>query len=278
MKMTYHAKEGERPWGATRFRRAQPCRSSNGGGSSMRVGPKLVVLGLVACFGLLEAAWAQLPPLPPLPPLPGLFDPLGGPTGPSSTNPAVSTVMSSSMNRLPAGQPPYGVDAAGNPVWPLPEPAPTPPSAGGGPPSLATFRAPRAEDIGPVTGTVDRLHDLPATTRYLPATARTLVASGFSEGIGGPAGVGSGDPLTDAEVKRLRLVFLLDLQRHAKYIYQGRNDLALQVALKWQAFGKLHPAQIDEVTLEIARKKGAGSFATWIDGVVGIDWQYVRGP
>lgn len=226
-------------------------------------------------------ALAQLPPLPPLP------DPLGifgnssgntsGNTSGSSSQQTVNAIYDSGMSHS-VTQPPFGVDATGNPQWPIqapppPSPAPTSGTTGSANPVKDLQTTPADSGVS-LEQTLDKVNQVPVRGKMQPAEVRPLLGTDLTEG--GATTLPTAPSLTGDEVNRLKAWFLYDVQRHARAVFEGKNAQALQIALKWQALGKMHPTHIETITGNIAARKGASSFAVWIDGIVQEDWKHVQ--
>lgn len=243
------------------------------------VGVRLVLM----CWLVLLAGTvlAQLPPLPPLPfptlPLfPGFPDLFGG-SG-SDPNQAATQLLSVGMDRLPAGQAPYGTDASGNAIWPISAPpAPTGAATTNPAPAPAAITNTGSSGTEQPGSHVDRTLDCIPKGTVTKETIRPLIEGSFPA-TPGPRTGRPAERWTAEEVDRMRYSFLYDLQQRAKFIYEGKNDLALAMALKWQVIGRLHGDQIDQVTMNIARQKNYPSFDLWIERVVQQDWTHVNNP
>jgi hypothetical protein len=234
-----------------------------------------VVLGLLAW----ATAWAQLPPLPPLPPLPGLDDLFGA--GAASGAQVVQTLLELGMSHTAGGAPPFGTDAAGAPRWPLGEPfGPTSSVAAPASPGIiSSLGGPEGGGAGDASAVaiLEKINELPAAGRCDPAVVRPLIAAPVSLARRRRMAVGDA-PLAAADLNRMRVLFLLDLQQHARHVWEGKPGLALAVAFKWRVLDRLFPDQIDEITFHIARRKGFPSFAAWIEAVIAEDRRYVGTP
>lgn len=217
--------------------------------------------------------FAQLPPLPP-PPLP-FPDPLGlfGP-GEENNTQIIETVINTGMDRKPAGTPPFGLSPSGEPLWPIPEPEPAKPS-----PTKTEAAEPVSADItsqaSSGTSSSEQHHEkincMVARNSFEGKNISPMVKRPLSSGT--PSGL-PGKPvavLSAKEIQALQYSFLYDLQRRAKFIYEGKNDLAAAISCKWKLIGTLHSNQIDEITFNIASKNNFPKFSLWIDSVVDKD-------
>lgn len=226
-----------------------------------RVGAVLLAL---LVLGLAGPVWSQTGSTFPAA---GWPDPEAGGALPT----AVQTLLGNAMKRLPPGQPPFGTDAAGNPAWPMQDPAAaqsrTNPPPQAGPDSFSSTGSGGGDTPN---GLVEKLSSLPgrgtATGEELRSQLETVLTAETGNSGGRPVLTWSSQ-----RVVRMKYAFLNDLQRHARFVFEGKNELALAVALKWQVIGQLHRSQIDAVTLDIARRQGAASFEAWIEGIVRAD-------
>ncbi|MEW6711009.1 MAG: hypothetical protein AB1403_14375 [Candidatus Riflebacteria bacterium] len=214
-------------------------------------------------------------PLPP-PPLPLPFpDPLGlfGP-GEEDKTQAIENIISTGMDRKPAGTPPFGLAPSGEPLWPIPEPEPAKPSA-----TKIETAEPVSSEItsqsSSGTSSSEQHHEkincMAARNSFEGKNISPMVKRPISSGT--PSGL-PGKPvaaLSAKEIQALQYSFLYDLQRRAKFIYEGKNDLAAAVSCKWKLIGALHSNQIDEITFNIASKNNFPKFSLWIESVVEKD-------
>lgn len=233
----------------------------------------LLILGmLIAC--LCATAFAQVPPPPPLPPLPPF--PFPGPANEpipdilSASSKQVESYVQHGFEEGQTGKPPYGLDTDGKPLWPIEKRYPN------GLASAPEPAAPANDLSNPAVGgkyspdrhTV-RMAELRTRGSFQPTTVRPLVQKDLSTGSGNQ-GLSNAvsETLSAEEVRRLRFSFLYDIERFARFEYEGAYEKALGLALKWKILGRRHAAQIDEITDQIAQKQGQGLFSSWIAGVI----------
>jgi len=245
-----------------------------------RIGILLLAVAVLTVFPA-GSGLAQFPP-PPLPFPPDPFGVFGGAgatkirsgagsgTGTASQK-IIQTLFTTGMEHPPTGQPPFGTDAAGNPIWPLGEeysPSSSNPTGSTG--AAADLTGGTASAMP----TIEKIHDLPTKRRADPAVVRPLIADIIPLIQARRASVGN-PQLTPDELRRMGLSFLLDLQQHARYSYEGKNAQALALSYKWQSLDRLYPDQIDQITLDIARRKGFPSFEKWIASSIEVDRGFV---
>lgn len=236
--------------------------------------PALIIC-LFIWFGMPVMAQLPLPPLP-------FPDPLGifGGSG-SEGEQAVTQVVSFGMERKPAGEPPYGRTPSGDPYWPIPEPAPAKLNQGNTePPKPQPAQVISPSSSGSVTNEKhnETINTLPAGSSFegkniSPVINRNLIAGSRSGLPGRPA-----ERLSDKEVEALQYAFIHDLQRRARYIYEGKNAMAAAVSCKWKLIGSLHANQIDDITFNIADKNNFPKFSMWIESVVEQDIRQAENP
>lgn len=224
-----------------------------------------------------SAAFAQLP-LPPLP----LPDPFGifGSTDEEKEK-ALNEIVSVGMERKPAGVAPYGLTPSGDPLWPIPDPEPAKTATA----KIETAKAAPAvitspSSSGQVTNEkhTETINCMIARNSFegrniSPLINKNLTAGEKSGLPGRPA-----ENLSDKEIEALQYSFIYDLQRHAKFVYEGKNSMAAAVAYKWKLIGSLHSNQIDEITFNIATKNNFPKFSLWIESVIEQDKKFIENP
>ncbi|MDD3148938.1 MAG: hypothetical protein PHD82_16715 [Candidatus Riflebacteria bacterium] len=224
-----------------------------------------------------SAIFAQIP-LPPLP----LPDPFGifGNTDEEKEK-ALGEIVSVGMERKPAGTAPYGLTPSGDPLWPVPDPEPA---------KTATAKVETAKTTPAVITSPSSSGQV--TNEKHSETINCMVARNSFEGrnisplinknltAGEKSGL-AGRPaaeLSDKEIEALQYSFIYDLQRHAKFVYEGKNAMAAAVACKWKLIGSLHSNQIDEITFNIATKNNFPKFSLWIESVIEQDKKFIENP
>lgn len=218
---------------------------------------------------------AQLPPLPPLP------DPLGLFSGNQADIEEVADAMISSGVRQPAGVPPYGLTPSGEVFWPIPEPAPAKISANR---VEAANTSPAAISSTSLSGQTsvenhNETTDCMAARNSFegksvrPMISKTLTAGTESNVPGKPL-----KNLTEKDIKALQHSFMYDLQRHSRFAYEGKNNLAAAISYKWKLIGALHADKIDEITFKIAAKNNFSKFSLWIESVIEEDKKFTEAP
>lgn len=224
-----------------------------------------------------SGAFAQLP-LPPLP-LPDPFGIFG--TTDEEKEKALGEIVSVGMERKPAGTAPYGVTPSGDPLWPVPDPEPAKTATA----KVETAKAAPAVITSPSSsGQVsnekhtETINCMVARNSFegrniSPLINKTLTAGEKSNLPGRPVA-----DLSEKEIEALQYSFIYDLQRHAKFIYEGKNALATAVACKWKLIGSLHSNQIDEITFNIATKNNFPKFSLWIESVIEQDKKFIENP
>ncbi len=224
-----------------------------------------------------SGAFAQLP-LPPLP-LPDPFGIFG--TTDEEKEKALGEIVSVGMERKPAGTAPYGVTPSGDPLWPVPDPEPAKTATA----KVETTKAAPAVITSPSSsGQVsnekhtETINCMVARNSFegrniSPLINKTLTAGEKSNLPGRPVA-----DLSEKEIEALQYSFIYDLQRHAKFIYEGKNALATAVACKWKLIGSLHSNQIDEITFNIATKNNFPKFSLWIESVIEQDKKFIENP
>ncbi len=224
-----------------------------------------------------SAALAQLP-LPPLP-LPDTFGIFGNTD--EEKEKALGEIVSVGMERKPAGTAPYGVTSSGDPLWPVPDPEPAKTATA----KVETAKAAPAVITSPSSsGQVsnekhtETINCMVARNSFegrniSPLINKNLTAGEKSNLPGRPVA-----ELSEKEIEALQYSFIYDLQRHAKFIYEGKNALATAVACKWKLIGSLHSNQIDEITFNIATKNNFPKFSLWIESVIEQDKKFIENP
>ncbi len=230
---------------------------------------------LVSLLIISSVVLAQLPPLPPLP------DPLGLFGGNQADIEEVADAMISSGVRQPAGVPPYGLTPSGEVFWPIPEPAPAKISANRGEAantSPAAISSPSLSGQTSVENHNEATDCMAARNSFegksvRPMISKTLTAGTVSNVPGKPL-----KNLTEKDIKALQHSFMYDLQRHSKFAYEGKNNLAAAISYKWKLIGALHADKIDEITFKIAEKNNFSKFSLWIESVIEEDKKFTEAP
>ncbi len=213
---------------------------------------------------------------PPLPPDPG-----SGTTPVPSTKPQVPGVdfpfppasLAPLDNRNPTRvYPPTLVSSLG-----IPQPAET--SVGAAPVTsindfISSGKGTPGKDPSAPQVFVDKVEGLRPT---IPANERD-VSELLDDQL--PAKTGAGTPnsgnlqeqLSSSDVKKLGYWFLCDLDRRAAAQQNGQHELALQISQKWRRIARNYPGQIEEITLQIARRNGLPSFSMYVERMFESDW------
>ncbi|HNX74304.1 MAG TPA: hypothetical protein PLM07_05655 [Candidatus Rifleibacterium sp.] len=224
-----------------------------------------------------SALLAQLP-LPPLP----FPDPFGifGNTN-EEQDKAIDGIVGVGMTRNPTGTAPYGTTSSGEPFWPVPEPEPAKTVIG----VVETGKATPAALTSPATAGQVSNEKHNATINCLiarnsfeggnisPLVNKTLIVGEKSNLPGRPA-----EEFSEKELAAMQYSFIYDLQRHARFIYEGKNAMAAAITCKWKLIGSQHANQIDEITFNIANKNGFPKFSLWIESVLEQDRKFVENP
>ncbi len=225
---------------------------------------------VLALFAVISnSAWALLP-FP-------FFDPFGFFGDSQEQNEAaVNRIVSVGMDRPPAGVAPFGLTPSGEPLWPVPEPqTPEIKSQNVAQPSAETVVDASTSGSTPVEKHNEKINSLVAKNSFVGKDVRPLINSEFLVGSAGGLPGRPQQEMNQQEVKALQHSFLYDLQRHARFVYEGKNELAAAVAHKWKLIGTLHSNQIDEITFNIAAKNNFPRFLLWIEAVIEQDMKFV---
>ncbi len=242
------------------------------------VGQRSLSVGfLLALLTCTPALLAQLP-LPPLP-FPDPFGIFGSSS--EEQDKAIDGIVGVGMTRKPTGTAPYGTTSAGEPFWPIPEPEPVRTAPGGvenGNTTPAVLTSPATS--GQVSNEKHNatINCLVARNSFeganiSPLINRTLIAGEQSNLPGRPA-----VEFSEKELAALQYSFIYDLQRHARFIYEGKNAMATAITCKWKLIGSQHANQIDEITFNIATRNGFPKFSLWIESVLEQDKKFVENP
>jgi hypothetical protein len=213
-------------------------------------------------------------PLPPFP-FPDPFGIFGGTT--EENQQIVNEIVTVGMERTQPGVAPYGLDAAGNPNWPVPEPDPaqsnsTTDNVSAPVPAKITDTAISGQET--VENHREKIEVIPAKNKFAPTEISAIVRNDLYAGTKSSSGGTESEKLSENEIKALQVSFLYDLQRRARFIYEAKNDMAAAVSCKWQKIGRLYPDQIDKISFDIAQKNNFDNFSFWIDSVVEEDKKY----
>lgn len=231
--------------------------------------PFFLVAMIILLFIPGKSLFGQIPPLPPFPDPLGLFG-----TGEEDGNQIIETFINTGMDRKPAGTAPFGLSPSGEPLWPIPEPEQAKSSttkAGTSGPSSAELTSQHSSGTSSSAQHHEKINCMAARNSFEGKNISPMVKRPLSSGT--PSGL-TGKPvesLSAKEIQALQYSFLYDLQRRAKFIYEGKNDLAAAVSCKWKLIGALHSNQIDEITFNIASKNNFPKFSLWIQSVVEND-------
>ena len=210
----------------------------------------------------------------PFPP-PGYPDPFQTST---AVKDATNILLNYGMDRKLRGQAPYGVDGSGNPRWPVGTcPAPRAETTTGSNPRPSSFGKVGVSGNDTPGDFCARLQEKSPKGEVACAKLRSLVEDRVTAIPGNRQGTPV-KPWTSVETARMKYAFLADLQKHARFVFDGEDDRALGVALKWQTLGKLHRDQIESVSMNIAGRKNFPTFELWIEAAVQADWRAVRSP
>lgn len=199
----------------------------------------------------------------------------------------VDRALDNGMARLAPNMAPFGSNADGTPYWPSKDSG-FPQAA----PSLVSNAQPAAFSVSGMRNTNQRgetravenmvryLNDYTPSAKIDPARMRSLISASFSPD---PATVVSADTsrvvrtqTPDMMVQRLRKAYLVDIDRHGRMVFDGKDKKALEIALKWQTIARLFPDRISEITMDVASRHGVSSFEGWINFVVSNDWQVAQ--
>lgn len=199
----------------------------------------------------------------------------------------IDKALENGMARLAPNAAPFGKNADGSPYWPSSDPAfvqARPPVVSCAQPGAFSVSEMWNANKRGETRTVDSmaryLNDYPPGAKIDPVRTRQLISSRFTPdpatvmSAGAPQVVRTQTP--DVTVQKLRKAYLLDIERHGRLVFEGKDGKALEIALKWQTIARLFPDRISEITMNVAARHGVSSFEGWINFVVSKDWQVAR--
>lgn len=199
----------------------------------------------------------------------------------------VDKALENGMARLAPNTAPFGKNSDGSPYWPSSDPAfvqARPPVVSCAQPGAFSVSEMWNANKRGETRTVDTmaryLNDYPPGAKIDPVSTRKLISSTFTPdpttvvSAGAPQAVRVQTP--DLTVQKLRKAYLLDIERHGRLVFEGKDGKALEIALKWQTIARLFPDRISEITMNVASRHGVSSFEGWINFVVSKDWQVAR--
>ncbi|MGM0601002.1 MAG: hypothetical protein ACQETH_14425 [Candidatus Rifleibacteriota bacterium] len=240
--------------------------------------PKSSLVGIALLLAVfiqfsVSNAFAQLP----LPPFPDPFGIFGG--SPEENQQVVNEMVNVGMERNQPGVPPYGLNASGDPRWPIPEPAPPrekQAAVNNTTPVPAKITDSALSGHESIENHRENTDNLTAKNKFDGNEISGMVRNDLFTGTKSQTEGTSAAELTENEIKALQLSFLYDLQRRTRFIYEAKNDMAAAVSSKWQQIGRLIPDKIDEISFEIASKNNFDKFSSWIDSVVENDKQHAE--
>lgn len=225
-----------------------------------------------------SVAFGQLPLPFPFPDPLGLF---GGSNEESGQ--AAGVVVDLGMQRKPAGDPPYGLTPAGTPYWPMSDPPPAkkaPETSVNLPAAQVSAQMTNPSVSGNLSNELhsQNLHSMAVAGNFDGKVIGPMVAGNLEKGLlSGVQGRPVGN-LSDREIESLQYSFLYDLQRRARYIFEGKDAMAAAVSSKWQLIGDLHSDKIEEITFNLAQRSNFPNFSMWIQSVVEKDKQFAENP
>lgn len=199
----------------------------------------------------------------------------------------IDKALENGMARLVPNTAPFGKNTDGSPYWPSSDPRfvqARPPVVSSAQPAAFSVSEMRNANQRGETRTVDKmvryLNDYTPGARIDPLRTRQMISSSFSPdsatvgSVGAPQLVRTQTP--DATVQKLQKGYLIDIERHGRLVFEGKDEKALEIALKWQAIARLFPDRISEITMNVASRHGVSNFENWINFVVSKDWQVAR--
>jgi|GEM_PF-6742137 len=193
-------------------------------------------------------------------------------TKPDGSQLSRDDIIKISMKRRAAGVAPFGVDSTtGNPYWPLEEPTVPSPSSG----SSANDQLNPNDQPLKIRETLLSLK--PDVTGNLAKISQITRPGSKKSTTSDNSLPTKSQNLTDQEMLNLQKRFMYDCVNHARYIYEGKDEEALQIVYLWQSIARLYPEKIDEITLKAASINGQSNFKTWFNSVLTDDWQKIYG-
>ncbi|MBF0500191.1 MAG: hypothetical protein HQM09_08660 [Candidatus Riflebacteria bacterium] len=237
----------------------------------------------------------DLPPGPPPPPPPPPPTPTPAPT-PAYTPPVSNGSLgygppaglwSNQISNIPDNQvwevkkkglsdkqpdvPPFGLDANGNPNWPVS-------SSTLGFTASAGTNIPKqnvAEGTGePPSSVIELWHQ--GTAKNVKPGEWKPVSEDKPRSPSSPApttkSASTNDTIPTAMIKEMKAIFIVDSERHAKYVFENKWIPALAVSNKWESFGRMFSSNIEQITGGVGPMNGFPNFQSFIRSVVEHDW------
>ncbi len=182
---------------------------------------------------------------------------------------SLQEVLKTGMSQFPAGKAPFGtIPGSGDPFWPLDDPEFE---------DDGIAESPQETPIGSMDSAlvaIQKLLSRKSDVKGLLEEISRIVRPGTGSSLSSPS---SGSDLSPAQLLWFQKRFVHDCVTHARFVYEGKSEKALEISAIWSGISRAHPDRIADIALNVQNVKGASSCQAWFDEVLTEDWKKVHG-